>query len=418
MDLRNWEYYQNSSIALVGASVKVRDAVLTHPNTGTVLATTTTDSNGMWAFVGLTDTPKDIEVVWGSSSEFHKWYKGLTEVGVQQLQTADLAGPVDYQPGLLNGSFALWQDGTTFTSIADGTFGPEHWRYDKVGAVVHDLLQSTDVPVPDADTMLMPYSCKLDVTTVDASIAAGDYCALTNLMEGWLWQPFAQRMFSLGFWVKAAKTGIHCVAFRNAGLDRSYVAEYTVNAANTWEYKTVTVPASPSAGTWDYTTGTGLKISFTQSCGSTFQTTAGAWQTGNFLGTANQVNETDNTANNFFIAGVGPLTLGPYPARFRPIPFPQEEMWGWRYFYKYVSEPIGLAVTNQLLYTDNVAILPIPMRVTPTISNATFSVNVGSAGTVNAQAFTRRVLRFYNQDSNWTVNALVSLSAKVSARLS
>lgn len=77
MDLRNWEFYEDGN-ALAGASVKVRDAVLTHPNGGTVLATTTTGPNGEWAFTGLTDTAKDVEVIWGNVSQYHRWYKGMT----------------------------------------------------------------------------------------------------------------------------------------------------------------------------------------------------------------------------------------------------------------------------------------------------------------------------------------------------
>lgn len=85
MDLRNWETYIDSGAALIGASVYARDAVLTHPNTGTVVASTVTDSNGVWAFTGLTNTPKDIEVVWGNTSQYHKWYKGMTRHDVATI---------------------------------------------------------------------------------------------------------------------------------------------------------------------------------------------------------------------------------------------------------------------------------------------------------------------------------------------
>lgn len=85
MDIRNWEYFLDNGLPVVGATVKARDAVLTHPNTGSVLATTSTDSNGMWAFVGLTDLPKDVEVIWGASNQYHRWYKGMVKTGVSAL---------------------------------------------------------------------------------------------------------------------------------------------------------------------------------------------------------------------------------------------------------------------------------------------------------------------------------------------
>jgi hypothetical protein len=89
MDLRNWEFYIDNGNPVVGATVKVRDAILSHPNTGTVLSSTTTDANGMWAVTSLTDTPKDVEVIWGNVSQFHKWYKGMTRHDVSAVFQAD-----------------------------------------------------------------------------------------------------------------------------------------------------------------------------------------------------------------------------------------------------------------------------------------------------------------------------------------
>jgi hypothetical protein len=94
------------------------------------------------------------------------------------------------------------------------------------------------------------------------------------------------------------------VSFRNSGNDRSYISEYTINTTNTWEYKTITVSASPSAGTWDYINGVGLTVRWVIASGSTFHTTAGAWQTGNFLSTVNQVNGVNTGATDFRITGV------------------------------------------------------------------------------------------------------------------
>lgn len=150
----------------------------------------------------------------------------------------------------------------------------------------------------------------MDITTADASLAAGDYAALSQRIEGTNYRHIAQRQFALGFWVMSPKTGTHCVSFRNSGNDRSYIVEYTVSAANTWEYKTVTVSASPTAGTWDYATGVGIDVSWALAAGSTFQTTANAWQTGNYLGTSSQVNCLDSASNFFRLTGIQ-LEAGP-----------------------------------------------------------------------------------------------------------
>jgi hypothetical protein len=205
---------------------------------------------------------------------------------------------------IINGDFNFWQEGTSFAAIASGTYFADLFKYAVVGSAVHTVSRSTDVPTVAQSGHLSNYSVLVDCTTVDAAIAAGDFTFLQYVVEGYDFLKIAQRTFTLGFWVKGTKTGIHCVAFSNSVADRTYVAEYTINTTNTWEYKTITVTASPSAGTWDYTTGIGLLIRWSLATGTTFHTTANAWQTGTYLATASQVNATDSTSNDFRIAQV------------------------------------------------------------------------------------------------------------------
>ena len=204
---------------------------------------------------------------------------------------------------LINGDMRIAQRGTSFAAIADNTYTLDRFLYRKTGAMVHTISQDTDVPSLAQAGYLFQNSIRLNLTTPDTSIAVGDYTAIHQKMEGYNFATIAQKPFTLSFWVKAPVSGIYCVAFTNSGNDRSYVAEYTVNGINTWEYKSVVVSASPSAGTWNYTNGEGLRIQWTIACGSTFQTTANAWQTGNFFATSNQVNGVNTGATDFRIVG-------------------------------------------------------------------------------------------------------------------
>jgi hypothetical protein len=205
---------------------------------------------------------------------------------------------------IIGGDFTKnpWQRGTTFTSIATATYSADRMLTTYVSTVVTDVTQAADAPTVTQASIYSVNAYKIAVTTADAAIAAGDFYIATQRIEGYDFTNIAQRSFTLSFWVKAVKTGIYCVSFVNSGADRSYVAEYTINATNTWEFKTITVSASPSAGTWNYTNGIGLSVNFALAAGSTFQTTANAWQTGNFYSTSNQVNGLDSNTNTFQLA--------------------------------------------------------------------------------------------------------------------
>lgn len=251
-----------------------------------------------------------------------------------------------------NGNFDVWQTGTSFATIADNAYPADGWQYVKNGAMVHTVSQSTDVPTVAQSGCLSTYSILVDCTTVDSSLAAGDHCELQHAIEGYDWRLVAQRDFTISFWVKATKTGTHVVAIRN-GTDRSYVAEYTINTTATWEKKIINVPASPSAGTWNYTTSAGAYLMFGFASGSTFHTTAGAWQTGNYFGTSNQVNDCDNTSNDFRIAQVK-LEPGKIATPFVPLPYDQVFRKACRYFFRFTpaTDHVDyLRITSQWLQT-------------------------------------------------------------------
>lgn len=204
-----------------------------------------------------------------------------------------------------NGDMALSQRNTTFTAVTAGVYTLDRMRYDKSGATVHTVTQDSDVPTQAQSGYQFSTSYRFNLTTPDTSIAAGDYALMQHRVEGYNFSAIAQKTFTLSFWVKATLPGIYCVAFKNSGSDRSYVAEYTINNTATWEYKTITVVGgTTNAGTWNYTNGIGLDIVWTLAAGSTFQTTAGSWNTGLFLSTANQVNGVNTGATDFRLTGL------------------------------------------------------------------------------------------------------------------
>lgn len=236
--------------------------------------------------------------------------------------------------GIINGCMDVWQRGTSFVSPVTNTYTADRWVWGKLGTGAVTVTQSGSVPSVAQAGVKLNYAMRIEVTTADAAIAADDWYGMTYIMEGLDWRHFAQREIVLSFWIAAPVTGKYCVSLRNTGSDRSYVAEYDINVADTYEKKTIVIPASPSAGTWDYLTGKGVKIGFAFAVGSNYHVAAGAWQNGDFLSTANQVNGMANApAKYFLLTGVqleaGNLTT---PLAFRR--FEEELNLCKRYFQK------------------------------------------------------------------------------------
>jgi hypothetical protein len=316
---------------------------------------------------------------------------GITTSG---LNGGPLAG---FRNRIINGNFDIAQRGTSFAAIANAAYSLDRWTWGQAGAMVCTVTQSTDVP---NNTFQSSY--KVDVTTVDSSIAAGDYAFISQKIEGYNVRDLIGTTFTVSFWVKSPKTGVHCVSFSNSGQNRSYIKEYTIAVVNTWEYKTVTVTGGLiTAGTWNWTNGEGLEVGFSLATGSTYQTTSDAWQTGDFLGTANQVNVMDNTANDFFLTGVQ-LEPGTVATPFERRSYGQELTLCQRYFEKSYgqSQALGTIEENHATWgsvnsADTTLVVmqqtyKVTKRVAPTVT--VYNTATGGTGTFIQGASTATVL--------------------------
>jgi len=278
---------------------------------------------------------------------------------------------------IINGNFDIWQRGTSFAAMADGTYTADRWNYQKSGDMVHTISRDTDVPTVAESGMLSQYSIKIDCTTIDASIAASERCWLRYHVEGYDWSKIAQKAMTLSFWHKHTKTGTYCVGFRNNGGDRTYVTEYTQTTTDTWEKATINISASPSGGTWDYTNGLGLMLNWGLATGSTFHATGDVWNSSNDFGTSNQVNACDSTSNNFRIAQVQ-LEAGSTATDFEIRNHATELAMCQRYFERLNKEGIANYIfgVGQFYSTINGHICVhwnTEKRTTPTISWSTYS---------------------------------------------
>jgi hypothetical protein len=263
---------------------------------------------------------------------------------------------------IINGKMEIAQRGTTFgTSSLDGSYTLDRWVIGNSSTASLTVTSTTDVPA----SYEFRLSLQFVATTADTSIAAGDQAIIQQNIEGFNARDLVGRTFTLSFWVRSSVTGTYCVALRNSVFAFSYVLTYTINAVDTWEYKTVTVTSGLPApfGTWNSTNGVGLRVAWTLAAGSTFQTTAGAWQTGNFLGTSAQVNFLAAAANTFYLTGVQ-LEVGSVATPFEHRPYGMELALCQRY-YQINSAAFTSNVTSGIGYGAWTS-FPVQMRVAPT----------------------------------------------------
>lgn len=248
---------------------------------------------------------------------------------------------------LMNAEFQIWQRGTSFANLADASFFADQYRYFKTSTAVVNVTQDSSVPdISLTGGRQFGYSAKFACTTADSSIASTDICSFLQAIEGPRAMMFYRQPLVLTFYVKSSKTGIYSCCLKN-NPDRSWVAEFTINSANTWEKKTILIDATPSSGTWPITIGAaGVILSWALAGGTSFQTsTLSTWNSDTKQQSSNQVNWLDSATATFFITGVQ-LEIGTIDTPFDSIPFDDDLRNCQRFYWKsfpYATAPVTAA---------------------------------------------------------------------------
>ncbi len=282
---------------------------------------------------------------------------------------------------IINGNMNVAQKGTSFTTTSTNFTTLDRWRQFRNTAASFTVSQTADAPATAYDFV---NSLRVTVVTADAAVGAGEYVAIYQSIEGYDARSLINRNLVISFWVRSAKTGTHCVALTNSGGDRSLIFEYTVNAINTWEFKTLTLPNGLiTAGTWNWTNGIGVGLYFSLMMGSTRQGSAGSWLTGLYLATADQVNVMDTIGNVFAITGVQ-MEPGTVVTPYEHRPFGLELSLCQRYYEK--SFPYGTAPAQNVGSSLGAAYATGQVANQAFSTLATFAVTKRAAPTITTYA--------------------------------
>jgi len=288
---------------------------------------------------------------------------------------------------------------------------PDRWSYVSNTTAVMNVYQATDGPSSDPN---LPASLKFVVTTADAAPAAGEYFSAVQTIEGLNTAGLIDKTFTISFWVKSSVTGVYSLALWSdawgAGTNKSYVAEYSITAANTWEYKTVTVlNGLPSTTNWNPTYSViGLSLGWSLYCGSTYSTSAtNSWISSPLLASTSQANAVATNGNVFALTGVQ-VEVGSTATPFEHRSFGLEYDLCLRYYEK--SFQYGQTAAQNVGTTEGAA------YGVAAFGNQTFAANV----TFAVPKCATPTITLYAPDAasaNWSTNTTTPVGAGVNIGL-
>jgi hypothetical protein len=171
---------------------------------------------------------------------------------------------------------------------------------------------------------------------------------------------------TVSFWAKSSITGAFTVALGNSAENRWYGANYSISAANTWEYKTITIPGD-TTGTWLTNNGIGIQLVFNFGQAASAQA-AGVWTTAvNARAATGSTNLGTTNGATWQVTGVQ-LERGQTATSFDVLPYGTELALCQRYYQELNASPrltntAGPGGQPSLIYP-----LATTMRATPTVT--------------------------------------------------
>jgi hypothetical protein len=287
----------------ISASAAIAGSKLQAGTTGNVGAVQLTDSTSSTSTTTAA-TPNSVKTAYDlANAALPKTGGTFTgDITVPSINGGPISGT---RNRIINGDMRIDQrnDGASVTPAA-GQYTLDRWAGGLTQTSKFSIQQNAGSVTPPAG-----FTNYLGVTSLSSySLLSSDAFTVGHSIEGLNVSDLSYgtanaQSVTVSFWVRSSLTGAFSGGIANSATNRSYVFSYNINSANTWEYKSVTIPGD-TTGTWLTNNQIGLRLRFSIGAGSTFSTTAGSWVSGNFVTASGSTSVVATNGATFYLTGV------------------------------------------------------------------------------------------------------------------
>ena len=309
------------------------------------------------------------------------------DVNQNAIHTGYISAPntFGFKNRIINGGMVIDQRnaGASFTNSNAAVYGVDRWLTYGITSGVFTCQQVTDAPTGFGN------SFKLTISTATTANDGGAFPVqkieasnCTDLM----WGTSSAATVTISFWVKASVTGTYNTSLVFYGpTTLYYVSTFTVNSANTWEQKTITVTGPTTGGAFSGSLNAAYLALYTVAIGSSGYTTyatANTWSSTGSIKTSGTVNLGSTLNATLQVTGVQ-LEKGSTSTSFDYRPYGTELQLCQRYYQ------IFTATGQEWIYNESNGAsnkwwqfyIPQTMRTTPSASLSGMSTGGAINGT-------------------------------------
>jgi len=287
-----------------------------------------------------------------------------------------ITSPLSHRNLVINGDMRIDQR----YGGSSNTVGPNQhgWSIDRFRPSVYGTsgqfswYQETDAPAGFYNSL------KMTVLATDNFDGTYEYGRVIHRFEGLntrhlKWQTSDAKTITVSFWVKCSEAGTFGFSVMDAPYTAAYTTTYDIDTANTWEYKTITIPGpTTSVGTFNNDNSLSFSTQWMFGGGTAVTTsTLNTWQSSRYEMASTGMNLMAVSGATWQITGVQ-VEEGTTATPFEHRSYDEELARCQRYYHRNDNVVGGKSIGSGFFYNSTVGFthydFPVEMRTAPSKS--------------------------------------------------